>query len=336
MERWKTFTGLLAGAVIAVASVTAQANDGNHASDGSDLDDSIIQECQQWATYYWQWYETGVVPTGAEDFEFSFEVDDGMNPLLHSIVLFDQIYADEITPDYTIWNLIEDDPAVYLAFKIHSVTGVNIMQVGLESKKKIRPELIPDLPLPRNCSHIEDVLLKEFCEALHEAWRESDFWEENYDPNDPDGCYEPDSMWPYGKPGFDCDDYADAMRWFLWHKLSGNYPDVETFTLALYFGLSGHAVTGVKFNGHYWFVDPQTGELYGPFSSWESLVAGALAYMKANDIYTWPRAVKKRTTPRWNEPYYWYTDPERRQEIADCFGWEDPGLYFPPDYPTNE
>ncbi|MEE2907753.1 MAG: hypothetical protein VX527_07960 [Planctomycetota bacterium] len=327
MKRWKTFTGLLAGAVIAVASVTAQANDGNHASDGSSMDDPFIQECQEWATYFWQWYETGMVPPGADEFEFSFEVDDGMNPLLPTLVLFEQIYADELSPDYTIWNLIEDDSAVYLAFKIHSVSGVNIMRAGLVGKDKKRPDLIPEIPLPKGCDHIQDEALREFCEKLHEVFHAADFQP---------FCYKADSKWPWGKPGFDCDDYADAMRWFLWHHLSEQYPEIEVFTLALYFGRSGHAVTALHFNGQYWFMDPQTGEIYGPFSNWEALEAAVRSFMKAQDMYTWPRRIKKRTTPPWNEPGYWYTDPDRRQEIADCFGWEDPGLYFPPDYPTNE
>ena len=238
MERWKTFTGLLAGAVIAVASVTAQANDGNHASDGSDLDDPIIQECQQWATYFWQWYETGIVPPGADEFEFSIEVDDGMNPLLHTLVLFEQIYADEMTPDYTIWNLIEDDSAVYLAFKIHSVSGVNIMRAGLVGKDKKKPDLFPELPLPKGCDHIQDEELREFCEKLHEAFHAADF-----QPL----CYKDDSRWPWGKPGFDCDDYADAMRWFLWHHLSEQYPGVDVFTLALYFGAQWSCGNGLAF-----------------------------------------------------------------------------------------
>ncbi|MDG2424456.1 MAG: hypothetical protein P8M22_10800 [Phycisphaerales bacterium] len=262
--------GLVAAVAVSVACITAQVNADNHESDDSGIDDPYPQECQQWAGYFWQWYETGITPPGADEFEFSFEVDDGMNPMLHTVVLFESIYANKLTRDYTIWNLIEDDSVAYLAFKIHTVSGANIMRAGLESKKKVTPDIDPQINLPKDCDHIQDELTKAFCEALNATFNLAQFT---------GNCYEDDSLNPWGQPGFDCDDYAEALRWYLWNNLSHVSPSMDVYLLALQYGRSGHAMTCVEYNGKYWFMGPQTGHIHGPFNSWKNMEAALRMYM---------------------------------------------------------
>lgn len=89
-------------------------------------------------------------------------------------------------------------------------------------------------------------------------------------------------------PRFDCDDFTDAMIWFLRKRLKAIYPTAEINGLAYFWYCQevdaqgnnvigpdgkpkrtsqGHAIVIIRMDGKYWYVDPQSGDLKGPFDS---------------------------------------------------------------------
>ena len=73
-----------------------------------------------------------------------------------------------------------------------------------------------------------------------------------------------------GKPGFDCDDFTDAMIAWLLHHLRGMYPDAEAFQLVHWYTdcngtPAGHAVVYIKIGNYFYIIEPQTGKITGPF-----------------------------------------------------------------------
>ncbi|MDG2200755.1 MAG: hypothetical protein P8K80_06195 [Phycisphaerales bacterium] len=322
--------GLIVMMVLLLAVVPATAEEFGEPVWWPEPTELTIEECQEWASYYWEWYETGIIPPGADRFEFSEPVGSGMNPLQFSLVVFEDLYADHLTDDYEIWEFIMDEPAIYEAFKHHSITGEldapYVLVIGNDSKgKKKKPGLSPGLVPVDSCSSITDPILRALCERLHRGVGDSRL---PYSP-----CYQEDGSWPWSRPGFDCDDYADAMRWWLQYYLRGEFPDVEIGKLSLYYGRSGHVVNYIYLNGAYWLVDAQTGEVRGPYGSMAELKAGAWQLMR--DLY-WAPDYDPWLKRTWGwpimEPSPWYTDPERRQEIIDRLRLVDPTRYWPPDF----
>lgn len=104
--------------LVSVFTTTVSRSDEPTSSDGWTKAQLI--ECRQWAAYYWAWRDTGQIPPGAEEFNFTFEVGKGFNPLLPTIYLFTQLYAGQLSVDYSILDLINDDGKFYL---IDTMTG---------------------------------------------------------------------------------------------------------------------------------------------------------------------------------------------------------------------
>lgn len=356
----------MAGIVAAVASCHAVQSLSYAAEPGNPIPitqptESQIAECREWAAHYWAWRDSGQIPPGSDEFSFSFTVGSGFNPFQPTVVLFTQLYANQLSVDYTIWDLIEDDPEVFAAFRHHSLTGelttslaspatiehlnmiaqamsgsttvleceiieyqfadgdVNVSVEGdalvstVTSKKKIIP--CPPGPGPTNPDPFRDILRDKMNESRL-PWSD---------------CYQDDSWWPWGTPGFDCDDYAEAMRNYLRNKLIGDYPNIDVYYLWVTWWREGHAMVVVEIDGKFYLVDPQTGTLMGPYTTWEQLVAAAWQIMSEQygvEDPWFPDATKSRTPRPWNEPGPWHTDPDRRQQIKDCLGIDDDTPYI--------
>ena len=80
-----------------------------------------IAECRVWAQHYWNWVDTGEIDPAWLNFDFSFPTGGNFNPLLPSLVAFEEIHAARLGGTYTLEDLLRDDPAVLQAFRHHSI-----------------------------------------------------------------------------------------------------------------------------------------------------------------------------------------------------------------------
>lgn len=335
-----------------------------HPIPSTEPTESQIAECQQWAAYYWAWKDTGQIPPGADEFSFSFTTGGAFDPFQPTVVLFTQLYASQLSSTYTIWNLIEDDPEVLAAFRYHSLTGE--VTTSFNSPATIEHLNMIAQAISGGTTTVECEILLEytFPDGDGEIRVEGDNLVSNVvtkkkrppfppgpGPTEPDpvrerlrqktnesklpwsDCYRDDSGWPWGTPGFDCDDYAQALRNYLRNKLIGEYPDMQAYYLWLTWWRDGHCLNVIVVNGKYYVIDAQTGAISGPYSTWEEMVAAAWQMMRdlgyLEDDPWFPSATKSDTPRRWREPGPWFTDPDRRQEIIkDCLGIDDDTPYL--------
>lgn len=71
-----------------------------------------------------------------------------------------------------------------------------------------------------------------------------------------------------GTPGFDCDDYAEAMVCYLKNEWQENYVGATFSYVMIYWGGFGHGMVLVHLNGHVFVIDPQSGEVKGLLIRW--------------------------------------------------------------------
>lgn len=95
----------------------------------------------------------------------------------------------------------------------------------------------------------------------------------------------------------------------------------------------GHAMTVFRSGGFYYVIDPQSGQVRGPFSDWNNMRSGAWQLLREisdpsmNDPYLPSTEIRRTRTIV--EPQPWYTDPLLKQQVLDCLGITNPGLYLP-------
>jgi hypothetical protein len=91
--------------------------------------------------------------------------------------------------------------------------------------------------------------------------------------------YERDKKWP--APDFDCDDFADAMLRYLLRHLEGWNGKIGVILWRCSDGTSnGHAVPVlIDPEGRYWWIEPRSGTVYGPFAT----ASAALASIRAEN-----------------------------------------------------
>lgn len=332
-----------------------------------------IEECHQWTAIFWEWRETGIVPANAINFHWSIEPGSKFNPLQPSIVIFTELYADLLDSDYIIWDLLSHDPQVLAAFKHHSLTGEVITDattpatiihldfiqnawntismdeecaaVSAEYSSNGGFELVDNFGRLALLSKITVLTKIETCPLILTDGDEShdppwlglkqkirQLIEDSKLPHTRP-CYRSDSLFPWGPPGFDCDDYADMLNELLRHSLQNDYPDLEVNFLWLTWWGDGHAMTVFRSGGFYYVIDPQSGQVRGPFSDWNNMRSGAWQLLREisdpsmNDPYL--PATEIRRTRTIVEPQPWYTDPLLKQQVLDCLGITNPGLYLP-------
>lgn len=235
-----------------------------------------ITECRAWAQHYWHWVDTGEIDPAWVNFEFSFPTGDNFNPLLPSLVAFEEIYAARLGGLYTLEDLLRDDPAVLQAFRHHSVTGEVATPVSDPPATEMHLRLIVGAlrsgpeeagePCDEVTSSVSDDGLYF---AISGAALQSNILVSNKKPcptPNPDpglpvadpfkekvleiledsglrraySClYEPDGKWFWSAPGFDCDDFALAARNYLYWRLRGQFPGARYGFLRAYWWESG-------------------------------------------------------------------------------------------------
>ena len=126
-----------------------------------------------------------------------------------------------------------------------------------------------------------------------------------------------------GKPGFDCDDFADALAFYLSKNKKGVTACTVRVTWTTNPGSSGgkaksaHLVTKIKAGGKYWLVDAQDGKASGPHD--EGTKMDATPILCFYDIK--PGSVRTEQSDRdhgyrpWCEPAPWTDSPT----IVKCF-----------------
>ncbi len=308
-----------------------------------EFDETTIQELQEWARLYWEWYDTGVVPPGAANFQFTdpSQFPPGFHPFNEALGLFERIYAHLLDLDmfsagyYDIWDLFEDNPVILAQFRYYTETGKLPFAMPVDpsswgrsgpSGKKVPVGSTPPL-LPGNVP--ADVI--EFGKKLKDAVNGSGISNGGIP-------YVPDPKFPWEPGGFDCDDFADALVGWVVNDLGDLYPGMTIFHVWVLWGSEtwiGHFITIVVYNGYYWIIDAQTGMILGPFmvptpiNPRPILEAGYSVPPDTPVVLRSSYCVGDR--PKC-DPDPWWDNPLMRDHVQNSTGndWRD---YVPPGFP---
>jgi len=89
--------------------------------------------------------------------------------------------------------------------------------------------------------------------------------------------YERNRNWP--EPDFDCDDFADTMLRYMLRHLEGWTGKIGVIFWKCGDGIAnGHAVPVlIDPSGAYWWIEPKSGVLYGPFATLSALLSSVRA-----------------------------------------------------------
>jgi len=84
-----------------------------------------MQELRDWATWYWGVVDGDIIidPDTPLEYPLSFKTGRRFDPFFFTAEEFRFLYQDYLTIGYDIYDLIEDDPGVFDAFKHHTMTG---------------------------------------------------------------------------------------------------------------------------------------------------------------------------------------------------------------------
>jgi hypothetical protein len=310
------------------------------------LDETDELELQQWSTLFWEWYDTGVEPAGFADFEFSHpdRYPPGFHPFIEPLIVFGELYSGQwsvpSTPEdaFGIWDLVQQAPVIFEQFRHYTMTGElpgGAAGGGSGNPPPIRPP-IPPGELPEGVRQFHDLLPGWVHNSNLWKVRPRYDWPDQNDPNGP-GFYREDPLHNDGRPGFDCDDWADAMAGWLQHRFcEGGYADTarQKWLHVLWKegkGGTGHAMNIVYYGGYYWIVDAQTNAVYGPFREgdpWEvrPLLQGPNRYGLPEDVVPgFGDLYNPGERSNGTEPPAWWDSPFFRDEVERQFGhpWEE-------------
>ncbi len=146
------------------------------------------------------------------------------------------------------------------------------------------------------------------------------------------GLYLPDD---YPTPGFDCDDYADALARWLQRRFSGATIQVIHTFWERPPGSGkkvGHVLILIKQGGYYWILDPQTGILLGPFTDDTPIDVSPILDPGYGVPPGTPVKVKGPYDPGYRgkgEPKPWWYDPDMRRHFEEKTG--HPWWWYVPD-----
>jgi hypothetical protein len=213
-----------------------------------------------------------------------------------------------------------------------TVEGISPASPNVESAVMTK-KVIPNPPPPGNDGWNPDpgfpTDLKKWVDdsGLGKCWTTKDADGDGV-PDDSDGdglpdpincLYRDDSWWGWGQPGFDCDDFADAMYAWLMNHLAPLYPDITIEIVWINGTGAGHALIRVCYGGLCYYIEPQTGAiLVCHVDCSAAFVVGKLLGHNINyapGSTSWEIG-KPNCRPN-SEPAPWHADPDRKQEIKD-------------------
>lgn len=318
------------------------------------------------------------------EFDFVWPEDvqpgDGFDPFFLSVETLSAVYADRLVVEgevytYDIYDLIEDDPEVFEAFRHHSLTGELVTPIASQQQAALRHFLLQVLS-PHQYSEIDgdtedpctDVYYVESSGLVVTTTMVSSTIDVYSQPNPcpgAGGTYTPEvpeleafkqalrdaiddsgltTLYDSGFrikdgrlfwPGFDCDDYADAIAWWLEKEFGWYGSNFEVMQLWMRWPGTGHVVTVVRIGQHYFVIDVQTGTMRGPYSSMEDAVQAAWSII---DEFYLPNAPRSRVVHRepgerpFIEPNPWYEDPDVVDRFRQSMPGRDPSDYAPPGW----
>jgi hypothetical protein len=99
-------------------------------------------------------------------------------------------------------------------------------------------------------------------------------------------------------------------------------------------------MTVILYEGYYYLLDAQTGEILGPFQTPDEVHRAAKKFLEDEyqaEFYRFdPYYRHYWAEPGWRlpltEPKPWWEDEDMLQHFGDCFG-TNPSRYIPPDEP---
>lgn len=139
-------------------------------------------------------------------------------------------------------------------------------------------------------------------------------------------------------PGFDCDDFADAIGAFLVKDKEGaSYSQVGCTFRGGNKKKGSHAITRIDAGGQYWLVDGQTGLTSGPHNTDVPMDASSITeggYGAQDGTTNTNQSTDAPNDRSWGrglfgngEPDPWHTDPEERRRFEDKTG-ESPECFI--------
>jgi hypothetical protein len=354
---------------------------------GWDLSDPVNRaESREFFAGLWAAQDAGLPPPA---FEFT-NLPPGLllTMLLPELEVFTEIYRHRLQLDfdagerYLVTDLIADDAEVRAEFRAFVLTGKLAPRPEIDAEAYLAHfELVIDAMTVQQRASIERV------EALGVLVESQGMSVEMAEPTRDDEVGPPTPPWiptdeiesrrcalrwlaersalqcmysrlylrdksDYPDPDFDCDDFADAMLRYLLRHLHGWSGRVGTIFWSCPDGRSdGHAVPVlIDPTGAYWWIEPKTGMLYGPFATEAALIASIRAeHPTARNCGSGIGVDQLFEMSPWNlcgqygERAPWHTSLKMRERFSRwlercCTHWT--GLFppcVPPDFvPTGE
>ena len=345
---------------------------------GWDLSDPVNRaESREFFAGLWAAQDAGLPPP---EFEFTnLPPDLLLAMLLPELEVFTEIYRHRLQLDfdagerYLVTDLIAEDAEVRSEFRAFVLTGKLAPRPEIDAEAYLAHfELVIDAMTVQQRASIERVealgVLVESEGMSVEREPEPPFLEDApilVSPNQVRcalyiaatasrlSCLAGLRLYAQGEghrfPDFDCDDFSEALYWFLRRHLNSSLePEI------LYLGwkcgntVSGHVIVVVRdAMGRWYWIEPQTGRSGGPFESAESARNG---WVSAHPIgtdcvlrdFTWryhPDPMGVHPNVPWRHGPSWFTDRAQVarfcERYAECCAQPlpafecDPGPYLP-------
>ncbi len=186
--------------------------------------------------------------------------------------------------------------------------STSVVSNGLVTKKKI-----PNPPPPPPTPDPGDPPSPSIPEEIQQEWWDSKLRNMTHES---DG-------WPW-QPGFDCDDFADALAAWLQNHLVPNYPGMTVEIIWVTWYGNGHAIVRVCYNGTCYYIDPSSG-LMMPVCDTPCTLQDVIDWLKEEgyiDGNPWFPGwdIKEPNERPWFEPGPWWTDPDACKKIEEETG----------------
>ena len=352
---------------------------------GSDENPLSEADDIAYAQAYWQSYDLGDPDFGPLSlFEWNHPeflpyndsnfIPVDVDPFGEGRVLFEDLYEHRLSDVYGFEDLIDDDPLIRLTWRHWTLTrqvatvdfidpiahqrhidalimaivfddgyatrGVPYFSASTivsDRTKKKKPNGTITTPTPADVSTLAQKIQDFHACICMKVGVISGF---------PD-LYDPDNE-PAGDPGFDCDDFADALGAYVLGQTTAQGVTAKnkyvSWTNSAGKGVA-HLVTMISFCGYYWLLDAQTGNKIGPFADGTKIDASPLINagydVKADSsVDTSQKCYDIGDRGDWKgEPKPWYEDMEMRDHFENETGLDaddfDPPGYMPPAQTGN-
>jgi hypothetical protein len=286
-------------------------------------------ERQNWLALNWNENRTPAQQADLDAFSFTNAMPDFAPTMLaNELAVFTDLYSDRLQVSaangyYGILDLLNDDAEIRAKFQVFAMTGQFVTDAndgetllikhvqmiadaisnqqkfvldgfdvvdGAVLSQKLRSQQQPANPTVPPTPVTPPALEQFECDLKY--WIDQSRLGCGLGHSDRPALYEGENTNinnPTAQPRFDCDDFTDALNYFLQRRLKKIYPDAEIGGFGYFWyctvidpatgqpvigpdgkpkrKIAGHAITYVLKDGKYWLVDPQNGVLRGPYDN---------------------------------------------------------------------